>query len=157
MKGMLSLIIFILMAGMALAAPVKITGAGEAYGHHGSCGSWNGCGNAETCAQWACEINGFGTAVSYVATNCFALSDKDCQLFSEKDSVDCGWDMNCDVPVVTDIWCDDGSYSGYCFAELPPQENAPEGDGDIPEFTAIGAGLAMLGAAGFIAIRKKLY
>jgi hypothetical protein len=43
-----------------------ITFDGEAYGHHGNCdASFNACGDAATCAQWACQANGYGTLVSF--------------------------------------------------------------------------------------------
>ncbi|MBN2367598.1 hypothetical protein JXC34_01155 [Candidatus Woesearchaeota archaeon] len=158
MKKTLLLLMLVLTAAAVSAEQVKITKDGEGYGCHGSCGSWNACGTPATCAQWACQINGFSTVVSYEATNCHASGMNDCQLFNyNSGSVDCAWGMHCDVPVVTDIVCDNGSYNGYCYADIPPQDDEPEqppaGDG-VPEFTAIGAGLALVGA-GIIAARRR--
>lgn len=44
---------------------VEITAGGYAYGHHGACEGWNACGDAGTCALWACMNEGYDTLVSY--------------------------------------------------------------------------------------------
>src|SRR3989338_3512879 len=97
----LAIAILALMTSAVIAAPVKVTAPGEAYGHHGSCGSWNGCSNAATCAQMVCQINGFNSVVSYQADNCFN-GYSSCRLFNSPESVDCNWGRNCDVPVVSE-------------------------------------------------------
>lgn len=82
----------------------KITKTGEAYGHHGNCGGWNGCGDAKTCAQWACEINGYTTLVSYGADKqCTQFNN--CHLFYSRGSIQWNWGNWCEVQGVTDIVC----------------------------------------------------
>lgn len=89
---------------------VKITREGEAYGHHGNCEGWNGCGNAATCALWACEVNGYDNLVSYGADKpCTEFGD--CNLFYNRTSVDMDWRIHCGVRGVTDIVCSNGSAS----------------------------------------------
>ena len=44
-----------------------LTAPGEAYAHDGMCSGWNACGNAQTCALWACQANGYADLVSYGA------------------------------------------------------------------------------------------
>ena len=86
---------------------IKITATGEAYGHHGACGGWNGCGDAATCALWACQVNGFSTLVSYGADlPCTQFSV--CNLFYDQNNVQMNWGNWCDVQGVTDIVCLDG-------------------------------------------------
>ncbi len=81
-----------------------ITKEGEAYGHHGNCGGWNGCGDAKTCAQWACEINGYTTLVSYGADKqCTQFNN--CHLFYSRGSIQWNWGNWCEVQGVTDIVC----------------------------------------------------
>jgi len=89
---------------------VKITAEGEAYGHHGMCSGWNGCGDAATCAQWACEVNGYNSVISYGDERPCTEFD-DCNLFYERGSVDMNWRTRPDCPVmgVTDIVCSNGS------------------------------------------------
>lgn len=87
---------------------VKITAQGEAYGHHGWCQGWNGCGNAQTCAQWACEVKGYSTLVSYGdARPCTQFNN--CNLFNYRGSVQMNWGNWCDVMGVTDIVCSNGT------------------------------------------------
>lgn len=151
MKWTIFALLLLTMVSVVSAEPVKITAPGEAYGHHGNCGGWNGCGSAETCALWACQINGFDTLVSYGdAKPCTEFGV--CNLFNSQESVQCEWGNWCQVMGVTDIWCEDGSWGGMCQSELPPQDGEPE----IPEFTSIFAGIALVGAvAGFLVLRKK--
>ena len=39
---------------------VRISADDEGYGCHGACEGWNNCGNARTCANWACQLKGHG-------------------------------------------------------------------------------------------------
>jgi septal ring factor EnvC (AmiA/AmiB activator) len=86
---------------------VPITVAGEGYGHHGSCsGGWNDCGDAGTCALYACEVNGYSEVVRWgEGKPCPELDT--CHLFPRRGSVD--WNVkvrdNCPVLGVTDIEC----------------------------------------------------
>ena len=89
---------------------VLITKQGEAYGHHGWCEGWNGCGDAATCALWACEANGYTNLVSYGDQKpCTQFNN--CHLFSGRGNVDWNWGNGCDVMGVTDIKCSNGSNS----------------------------------------------
>lgn len=83
---------------------VKITAPGEAYGHHGACSGWNGCGDAATCAKWACEAKGYQNLVSYGEVKGCTKFNK-CNLFNSYNDVDYNWDNHCDVLGVTDIVC----------------------------------------------------
>ncbi len=89
---------------------VLITSPREAYGHHGACSGWNGCGDAQTCAQWACEVNGYSNLVSFgEQKTCPEFSD--CNLFNSRGSIDMNWDNRpgCPVMGVTDIYCSNGA------------------------------------------------
>ena len=93
-----------------------ITAQGEACGHHGACSGWNGCGDAATCAQWACEVNGYDYAVSYGAEKP-CTEYQSCNLFYSRGSVQMGWGNWCPVMGVTDIQC--GNYSGPTATPTP--------------------------------------
>lgn len=83
---------------------VLITSPGEAYGHHGACSGWNGCGDAATCAQWACEVKGYDQLVSYGDQRpCTQFGN--CNLFNSRGSVQMNWGNWCPVMGVTDIRC----------------------------------------------------
>lgn len=85
---------------------VTITATGEAYGHHGACEGWNGCGDAATCALWACEVNGYDTLVSYGEDKpCTQFNN--CNLFHSRGNVQTNWGNWCNVQGVTDIICTD--------------------------------------------------
>lgn len=95
---------------------VLITAPGEAYGHHGECSGWNGCGNAATCAQWACEVKGYDHLVSYGDERpCTQFNN--CNLFYSRGNVQMNWGNWCNVMGVTDIACGNGSDSN---ANLTP-------------------------------------
>lgn len=81
-----------------------ITAPGEAYGHHGNCSGWNGCGDAATCAQWACEVNGYEKVFSFGDQKpCTEFGN--CNLFNYRGSVQKNWGNWCEVMGVTDIYC----------------------------------------------------
>ncbi|WP_373048771.1 hypothetical protein [Vulgatibacter sp.] len=83
---------------------IRITTEGEAYGHHGDCGGWNACGDAATCAEWACYVNGYSALVSYGdARPCTEFTT--CNLLDGPGSVQMGWGNFCEVMGVTDIDC----------------------------------------------------
>jgi hypothetical protein len=87
-------------------AGVRITGPGEAYGHHGACSGWNQCGNAQTCAQWACQVRGFARVVSFGANGpCTGFSV--CHLFYGGccSGIDWNWGNWCGVAGVSEITC----------------------------------------------------
>ncbi len=99
---------------------VKITAQGEAYGHHGNCGGWNGCGDAATCAQWACQAKGYANLVSYGESKpCTQFSN--CNLFNSgaNNGVDYNWGNWCEVAGVTDIVCSNSTGDSYSGERLP--------------------------------------
>ena len=83
---------------------VKITVAGEAYGHHGACSGWNQCQDAGTCALWACEVNGYSD-VSRWGDDKPCTEFNNCHLFYSRGSIDRDWGNWCGVRGVTDIYC----------------------------------------------------
>lgn len=85
---------------------VKITAPGEAYGHHGRCQGWNRCGDAATCALWACEINGYASLVSY-GDEAPCTEFDNCHLFFSQGRIEWDWGNSCQVSGVTDIVCAD--------------------------------------------------
>jgi hypothetical protein len=151
MNKLLASIIFfgVVLSAFVAAAPVKVTNTGESYGHHGSCGAWNGCQDAAHCALMVCQVNGFSSVVSYTEGLCQAGGYSSCHLFSNPTTVDCGWNMHCEIPVVSDVWCDNGQFVGACIADLPPQEGGNNG-GDVPEFGALTAFLVITVAGVFV-------
>jgi cysteine-rich repeat protein len=89
---------------------INITGGRQhAYGHHGQCSGWNGCGNAQTCANWACQLEGRGTAVSFdVATHNCAANIPNWHLFRNQGNIHRNWTNNCNwcpLQGVTNIMC----------------------------------------------------
>ncbi|WP_168210654.1 beta strand repeat-containing protein [Persicimonas caeni] len=89
---------------------VDITGSTVGWGHHGSCTSFNGCGDAATCALWACQAEGFSSLYSYGrVSTCESGGFTTCHLFSSQTSVDYNWGPwsggGCDIPVVSEIRC----------------------------------------------------
>ncbi|MFN0246791.1 MAG: choice-of-anchor D domain-containing protein [Kofleriaceae bacterium] len=83
---------------------VLITPLGEAFGHHGVCSGWNGCGNAQTCAQWACAIRGQGALISFGAQRpCTQWTT--CHLFYNQTSIQNNWGNSCGVMGVSEIVC----------------------------------------------------
>ncbi|NCA78283.1 MAG: DUF11 domain-containing protein, partial [Alphaproteobacteria bacterium] len=105
----------------------KITSEGEAYGHHGNCEGWNQCGDAETCAQWACRVSGYSSLVSYGESRpCTQFNN--CHLFQhsvisappilsinpsyqDNEYINYDWGNSCDVMGVTDIICNNPGFS----------------------------------------------
>ena len=85
---------------------ISITAPGVAYGHHGQCSGWNGCGDAATCAQWACQAEGYSTLVSFGEDRpCTQWGV--CHLFNNGccGGVDYNWGNWCDVRGVSEILC----------------------------------------------------
>lgn len=90
--------------GAPVAPGIRITAPGEAYGHQGDCAGWNGCGDAATCALWACMVNGYSGLVSYgTAAPCTAFDT--CHLLDGSTSVQMDWGNFCDVMGVSEIDC----------------------------------------------------
>jgi len=97
---------------IGLPAGTQITVEGEAYGHHGACSGWNDCGDANTCALWACLVNGFAGLVSHGREGVASEFTKVDMLRggpTPADGVEMDWSPGdkswCPVSVVTDIVC----------------------------------------------------
>ncbi|MEZ4474389.1 MAG: hypothetical protein R3F60_27105 [bacterium] len=86
-------------------------GLNAGYGHHGSCDTWNDCGNGQTCADAACRFFGHGAALSWEEGLCQDLNDAipggmDCNLFANlPNNLDDQWPGFCNIPVAYDIVC----------------------------------------------------
>ena len=94
-------------SGVPGPSAVRITVPGEAYGHHGDCTGWNACGDAATCALFACIVNGYSDLVSYGASA--PCTDWDaCHLLDGVSSVQMDWgdaETTCAVMAVSEIDC----------------------------------------------------
>jgi hypothetical protein len=75
---------------------------GWGFGHHGSCGQWNGCGSAQGCANMACAYYGHGPAQSWGEGQCTSVGQ--CNLFQGANSIDFGY-RGCELPVAINIRC----------------------------------------------------
>ncbi|MGV8169255.1 MAG: thrombospondin type 3 repeat-containing protein, partial [Candidatus Nanoarchaeia archaeon] len=106
-----------------------ITAVGEAYGHHGYCSGWNSCGDAATCAQWACEINGYATMISY-GRNGPCTGFANCHLFYSYGDIDWDWGNWCGVSGVSEIVCSGELNVPVCGDEVIEGEEACD-DGNI--------------------------
>jgi len=85
---------------------VDITNDNDAYGHHGACNGWNGCGSAETCALWACQFRGFPALAGFGRTApCNGGQFRTCHLFNRQGQLDENWGTSCAVMGVSDIRC----------------------------------------------------
>lgn len=129
---------------------VEITAGGYAYGHHGACEGWNLCGDASTCALWACNNEGYDTLVSYGPTAACGASNPftECHLMfnGPTGGVEYNWwrtwhgdppSGSCDVMVVSQVVCADpsggdggggggfgGGFGGGGDAGAPPDADA---------------------------------
>ena len=108
---------------------VMITAPGEAYGHHGYCGGWNGCGDAATCALWACEIKGYSQLVSYGESRPCTQFNM-CHLFNYQGSIQYNWGNWCEVSGVTDIKCSNGGSNLPALRSLASQSVSQDSNGD---------------------------
>jgi len=165
MRTITLFVIFLLSAGVAMAVPVKITANGEAYGSHGACEGWNSCGSAQGCAEAACKANGFNTVVSY-GNELPCTSFTNCNLLDmNTGNATCGYvNDNCAVMGVTDIWCDNGNWTGKCDTVLPAQSTGHKNNlvtntvattAEIPEFGVIAGVVALIGALAIFAFKRK--
>lgn len=126
---------------------MEITVGGYAYGHHGDCQGWNGCGDAATCALWACLNEGYDVLVSHGSSAACGSAKpfSDCHLLYNGPSGGvqyewwAGWHAeggSCDVLAVGEIVC---AYSE--IEPAPAPEPGPEIDGGTPVAArAVGAG-----------------
>ena len=92
-------------AGGGCSLGILITN-GDGYGHHGNCSGWNGCGDAATCALWACQWNGYSGLLSYgVTAACDSGQFNTCHLFHSQGDLQVNWGTSCAVMGVGDILC----------------------------------------------------
>ncbi|MCA9543803.1 MAG: hypothetical protein KC613_05415, partial [Myxococcales bacterium] len=86
-------------------------GRNQGFGHHGSCDTFNGCGDARTCANAACAFHGHGPALSWEEGLCMDLNANvpggmDCDLFNQLPGpLDDRWEGFCNIPVAYDVVC----------------------------------------------------
>ena len=85
-------------------------GEAAGYGHHGSCNTWNACGNAQTCANAACRFFGHGDALEFREGLCQDVARMipgfRCSLFAAlPNNLDANWANGCNIPVAYDILC----------------------------------------------------
>lgn len=122
---------------------VEITAGGYAYGHHGDCQGWNQCGDAATCALWACMNEGYDTLVSYGFSAPCGIDKPftECHLMynGPTGGVNYNWwagwhgdppSGSCDVMAVGQIFCANSGVE-------PEPEPEPEADGGAPEARAL--------------------
>jgi hypothetical protein len=155
-KLLLILVLLLAFTSIATAEEVLITGPGEAYGHHGNCYGWNTCGDAKTCAEWACSVRGYQTLVSY-GQEAPCTSFGNCHLFNagskppvssivngpyiDDQYIDYDWGNWCAVMGVSEIVCSDA---------VVQEDNGQE----VPEFGILAA-IGVLGLAGLFIARKR--
>ena len=78
--------------------------SGQGFGHHGQCEGWNGCGDAKTCAEWACNWAGYAKLVSYgKEAPCNSGEFSTCHLFNSPGDLDENWGTSCAVMGVGEI------------------------------------------------------
>ena len=101
----------------------------RAFGHHGDCDSFNGCVDAATCAEAACEHTGRGRPVSWREGRCLDVPDLDCDLFSSvPDVLDTEWVAGCNIPVVFDVVCAGGDPPACGDGRLDAGEACDDGN-----------------------------
>jgi len=82
----------------------------DAFGHHGSCNDWNGCVNAQGCADAACRNQGFPRALQWLEGSCEQLPAQGilCNLFWDVPGGSVDYDpgfAGCELPVAYNILC----------------------------------------------------
>ncbi len=95
----------LILADASAYEGVLITDNGEGYGFHGGCSGWNGCGDAKTCALWACQINGYPGVISYGRTDP-CINYNVCHLFYSKTRIEWNWGNWCSIMGVSEIYCE---------------------------------------------------
>ena len=75
------------------------------FGHHGDCDDFNGCVDAQHCADAACRHAGLGRALSWREGGCTDVPGLDCDLFNHLDDLDTEWAPVCNIPVAYDVIC----------------------------------------------------
>lgn len=117
---------------------VEITAGGFAYGHHGECTGWNQCGDAATCALWACMSEGYDTLLSFGESAPCGIDNPftECHLMFDGPAggVNYNWwtgwhgdppnGGSCDVMVVGQIFC------AHSVGGEPEPEPEPEPQGE---------------------------
>ena len=107
-------------------------GVNRAFGHHGGCNSWNACGNAQNCANAACQLLHRTNAVRFQQGLCQDLARNipggmDCDLFAAlPNNLDANWGNGCNIPVAYDVVCAAPAGGGGQFAFAGVRENTPD-------------------------------
>ncbi|MCA9526389.1 MAG: hypothetical protein KC549_08855, partial [Myxococcales bacterium] len=108
-------------------------GANRGFGHHGACNGWNACGNAQSCANAACQMFHGTNAVRWQEGLCQDLAriipgGMDCDLFAAlPNNLDANWGNGCNIPVAYDVVCaapGGGGGGGLAFQGV--RENTPD-------------------------------
>ncbi len=77
----------------------------ECYAHHGGCGDWNDCGDAEGCAELACSEFGLGPAVAWRETATCVLGGQTCRPYSpDRNAFDANFG-GCQLPAACEVVC----------------------------------------------------
>ncbi|MCB9547808.1 MAG: hypothetical protein H6706_18455 [Myxococcales bacterium] len=113
--------------------PAEIAiGRNRGFGHHGSCNTWNACGNAQACANAACQLLHRTNAIRWQEGRCQDLARQipggmDCDLFSAlPNNLDSGWGNGCNIPVAYDVVCQGAAGGGGGIAFQGVRENTPD-------------------------------
>lgn len=79
---------------------------GHGYGHHGVCGSWNGCVDALGCAVLVCNLFNLGPPAHFSGGTC-ATSGQICDIFRGDGTMERDWKPfgSCDLPIVYNVYC----------------------------------------------------
>ena len=82
----------------------------DAFGHHGSCDAWNDCVDAQGCANAACRLEGFPSAISWEVGSCQGLPAEGirCNLFRGLNGGGLDYEADyhgCELPVAYNILC----------------------------------------------------
>ena len=107
-------------------------GLNQAFGHHGSCDTWNACGNAQNCANAVCQLRHGVNAASFREGRCTDLKAQiaggmHCNLWSQlPNNLDVNWGGGCNIPVAYDVMCAGGGGGGGGLQFAGVRENTPD-------------------------------
>jgi cysteine-rich repeat protein len=99
------------------------------FGHHGECDQFNGCVDAATCAQAACQHHNEGDAIAWHEGRCLDVPGLDCDLFVRvPDELDTEWPRACNMPVAYDVVCSGGPPPVCGDGQPDPDEACDDGN-----------------------------